>query len=113
MDCLFCKIIAGEIPAKIRYRDEYVVAFDDISPQAPQHQLIIPIKHIPTVNDIGSEDNELIGRMIQAAGMMAKQAGIAEDGYRLVMNCNKDGGQVVFHLHLHMLGGREMTWPPG
>lgn len=113
MDCLFCKIVQGEIPAKIAYRDDLVVAFDDINPQAPQHKLIIPQKHINTLNEVSSEDNELLGHMVQTAKLLAKEANIAEDGYRLVINCNSGAGQTVFHVHVHLLGGRRFNWPPG
>jgi len=113
MDCLFCKVVSGEIPAKVIYRDDLVIAFDDINPQAPQHKLIIPHKHIATLNDLRSEDNELIGHMIQTAKMLAKQYNLSEDGYRLVLNCNAGAGQTVFHIHIHLLGGRQMLWPPG
>jgi histidine triad (HIT) family protein len=113
MDCLFCRIVKGEIPAKIVYKDDHVIAFEDINPQAPHHLLIIPQKHISTLNDLHADDNELIGQMVQTAKMLAKQFNIAEDGYRIVMNCNSGAGQTVFHIHLHMLGGRQLTWPPG
>ena len=113
MACLFCKIINGEIPAKVIYRDDLVVAFEDINPQAPHHALIVPQKHIATLNDLHGENNELIGHMVQTAAMLAKQLNIADDGYRVVMNCNEGAGQSVFHIHLHMLGGRAMHWPPG
>jgi len=113
MDCLFCKIATGKIPATIIYRDDWVVAFDDIHPQAPQHKLIIPQKHIATLNDLQEEDNELIGHMIQTASQLAKQLAIADEGYRVVLNCNAGAGQTVFHVHLHLLGGRPLTWPPG
>ena len=113
MDCLFCKIISGDIPAKIIYTDEKVVVFDDINPQAPQHKLIIPRKHISTINELQVEDNELIGHMLQTAKKLAKDLHIDQDGYRLVMNCNAGAGQTVFHIHAHLLGGRQMTWPPG
>jgi len=113
MDCLFCKIVAGEIPAKIVYRDDLVVAFDDIHPQAPHHKLIIPQKHVATLNELHSEDNELMGHMIQTGKMLAKNLNIADEGYRIVMNCNAGAGQTVFHVHLHLLGGRHLTWPPG
>ena len=113
MDCLFCKIISGDIPAKLIYRDDLVVAFDDINPQAPEHKLIVPLKHIHSLNELHSEDNELIGHMVQTAKMLAKKLNIAEEGYRVVMNCNAGAGQTVFHIHLHLLGGRQMTWPPG
>jgi histidine triad (HIT) family protein len=113
MDCLFCKIAKGEIPATIVYQDEQVVAFNDINPQAPVHMLLIPKKHIATTNDVQKEDGELIGHMVQSAAKLAKQFNIADDGYRLVMNCNAGAGQTVFHIHTHILGGRHMTWPPG
>ncbi len=113
MDCLFCKIAKGEIPANIIYQDDQVVAFDDISPQAPQHKIIIPRKHIATLNDLQTDDTSLIGHMVQSAVKLAKQLGIAEQGYRLVNNCNAGAGQTVFHIHMHLLGGRQMTWPPG
>ncbi len=113
MSCLFCKLISKEIPSKIIYEDEQVFAFEDVSPQAPIHILIIPKKHIPTSLDITAEDNELIGLMYQAANKIARDKGISERGFRLVMNCNADAGQAVFHIHLHLLGGRAMHWPPG
>ena len=113
MDCLFCKIVKGDIPAKIVYRDDALVAFNDIHPQAPFHTLIIPQKHIATLNDLTPDDNELIGHMIQTAKMLSKEFNIAEDGYRLVMNCNRGAGQTVFHVHIHLLGGRDFHWPPG
>ena len=112
-DCLFCKIANGEIPATIIYRDDEIVAFDDIHPKAPQHKIIIPQKHISTLNDLHDEDNDLIGQIIQTGVMLAKQLNIASDGYRLVFNCNALAGQSVFHVHLHLLGGRRLTWPPG
>jgi len=113
MDCLFCKILKNEIPANVVYRDDKVIAFDDINPQAPQHILIIPQKHISTLNDLHSGDNALVGHLVQTAKMLAKQLNIAEEGYRLVLNCNPGAGQTVFHIHLHLLGGRPMHWPPG
>lgn len=113
MDCLFCKIASGEIPAKIIYQNDLVVAFDDINPQAPQHKIIIPRKHIASLNELKEEDGPLIGHMVTTATMLAKQLKIADDGYRIVMNCNAGGGQTVFHIHIHLLGGRQMTWPPG
>lgn len=112
-DCLFCKIIAKTIPATIIHEDEQVVAFRDISPKAPTHILVIPKKHITTINDIEIEDKQLLGHMIYTAKKLAMDEGLAEDGYRLVMNCNEDGGQSVFHIHMHLLGGRPMSWPPG
>lgn len=113
MDCLFCKIIKGDIPSKKVYEDDDVFIFEDISPQAPVHVLVVPKKHISTILEAGPEDNELIGKMFQAANSIAKEKGIDERGFRLVMNCNRESGQTVFHIHLHMLGGRPMHWPPG
>lgn len=113
MDCLFCKIISGEIPAKIIYQDDQVVAFDDINPQAPHHKLIVPRQHIATINDLQPEHNALIGQMVQAAKKLAHELKIADEGYRLVFNCNPGAGQTVFHIHIHLLGGRRMAWPPG
>jgi len=113
MDCLFCKIANGQIPANIVYRDDLVMAFDDINPQAPHHKLLIPLKHIATINDLHEEDDELMGYMIQSATMLAKQLNIAQEGYRLVLNCNAAAGQTVFHVHVHILGGRQLSWPPG
>lgn len=112
-DCIFCKIAAGDIPADKIYEDDQVVAFRDLGPQAPTHALVIPKRHIATLNDLTVTDAELVGRMYLAGKQVAAQDGIAEGGYRTVMNCNADGGQTVFHLHLHVLGGRRMTWPPG
>jgi histidine triad (HIT) family protein len=113
MECLFCAIVSGDVPANIVYRDDLVLAFDDIHPQAPQHKLVVPQKHIATLNDLSSEDNELIGHIVQTTKMLAKELDIADEGYRLVMNCNPGAGQTVFHIHAHLLGGRRMTWPPG
>lgn len=112
-DCLFCKIAQGEIPSEIVYEDDRVVAFKDISPQAPVHLLIIPRRHIATLADIRADDAELIGQMHVVATQLAEEHGVAESGYRAVINCREDGQQSVFHLHLHLLGGRKMTWPPG
>ena len=113
MDCLFCKIIEKQIPSKIVYEDEKVLAFEDINPQAPIHILIIPKKHISTALEIPREENELVGCLVQAANEIAVDKGVAERGFRLVMNCNREAGQEVFHLHLHLLAGRPMDWPPG
>jgi histidine triad (HIT) family protein len=113
MDCLFCKIASGEIPANIFYRDDFVIAFTDINPQAPHHLLIVPLKHIATLNDLTDDDNELIGRMTQTAKALAHKLKIADEGYRVVMNCNHGAGQTVYHIHMHFLGGRHMNWPPG
>ncbi len=112
-ETIFSKIIKKEIPADIVYEDNEILAFKDIAPQAPVHILIIPKKEIPTANDIEEEDQSLVGKMFLVAKQLAKKFGIAESGYRLVINCNKDAGQAVFHLHLHLLGGRKFTWPPG
>ena len=112
-DCLFCKIRDGQIPAKIVYRDEHCLAFEDIRPQAPTHALFIPLVHIETVNDLTVEDRERVGHLFLAAGKLAKERGHSESGYRLVMNTNRDAGQTVFHIHLHLLGGRALEWPPG
>ena len=112
-NCLFCRIAAGDIPAKIAYQDEDVVAFHDINPQAPLHVLVIPRKHIATINDLQADDAALVGKLFLAAKQVAKEAGYAEDGYRVVMNCGLDAGQTVFHIHLHILAGRALSWPPG
>lgn len=114
-DCLFCKIRDGLIPAKVVYRDDVCVAFEDINPQAPTHVLFIPHKHIPTVNDITAEDRELVGHLFTAAAKVAQERGHADpsDGYRVVMNTHVHAGQTVFHIHLHLLAGRPLGWPPG
>lgn len=113
MDCIFCKIAQNKLPATIIYYDEKVVAFDDLYPKAPQHKIIIPKKHIATINDLKEEDKDLIGHMVYVAKQLAKEIGIDESGYRVLMNCNADGGQAVYHIHLHLLGGRPLHWPPG
>ncbi len=113
MNCIFCRIIERRLLSKGVYEDEKVYAFEDINPQAPLHILIVPKKHISTILDVSSEDNELIGHMFQVANKIARQKDIAERGFRLVMNCNHESGQTVFHIHLHLLGGRPMHWPPG
>jgi histidine triad (HIT) family protein len=112
-DCLFCKIVAGELLADIIYESETALAFRDINPQAPNHVLVIPRKHISTINDIALEDETLVGSLYTAAREIAAKEGFAEQGYRTVMNCNEGAGQSVFHIHLHVLGGRTLTWPPG
>jgi histidine triad (HIT) family protein len=112
-DCLFCKIVAGELSADIIYESETALAFRDINPQAPNHVLVIPRKHISTINDIALEDETLVGSLYTAAREIAAKEGFAEQGYRTVMNCNEGAGQSVFHIHLHVLGGRTLTWPPG
>lgn len=112
-NCLFCKMIAGQIKAQTVYETDKVLAFRDISPQAPVHVLIIPKEHIATLNDINASQTLLLGEMMLAAKQVAAQEKIAESGFRLVMNCNADAGQSVFHIHMHVLGGRGLRWPPG
>lgn len=113
MPCIFCDIIQNTPTKAIRYETDELIALDDLYPQAPIHQLIIPKKHITTLNHITETDLPLIGRMIKTATLLAEKAGIAQTGYRTLFNCNQDGGQAVFHLHLHLLGGRSLLWPPG
>lgn len=112
-DCIFCKIINREIPGDIVLETDTLLAFRDINPQAPTHVLIIPRRHIPTLEDLEDGDSGLMGRIMLAAQQVARQEGIAEDGYRTVFNCGHNGGQDVYHIHLHVLGGRRMQWPPG
>ncbi len=112
-DCLFCKMVAGTIKANTVFETDHVLAFRDIHPQAPTHVLVIPKRHIATINDLTSADAQLVGEMLLAAQTVAQHEGIAERGYRTVMNCNADAGQSVFHIHLHVLGGRALSWPPG
>lgn len=112
-NCLFCKIADKEIDSDIVYEDDHVIAFNDINPQAPHHLLIIPRKHIATINDIDGTDTALLGKLFIAAKNIARQLDVDENGYRVVMNCNRDAGQTVFHLHLHFLAGRPLHWPPG
>lgn len=112
MGCLFCKITAGEIPAKKIYEDELVVAFHDIAPQAPVHFLVIPKKHISTLSDLTEADRELAGHILYTAQRLANKLG-CEQGYRVTMNCNELGGQTVYHIHMHVLGQRQLAWPPG
>ncbi len=113
MDCIFCDIVSEKTKADVVYKDDLAVAFNDISPKAPHHVLIIPRKHIATLNDIQDEDTALMGHLMQVAKRLAADLGIAEPGYRVLMNCNAGGGQAVYHIHLHLLGGRTMLWPPG
>ncbi|RAP76715.1 histidine triad nucleotide-binding protein [Paenibacillus montanisoli] len=108
MDCIFCKIIEGTIPSKKVFENERILAFHDIQPQAPVHTLIIPKKHIPTMNDVTGEDDAVMAEIFAVARQIAKEQGVAESGYRLVNNCNSDGGQVVYHLHFHLLGGEKL-----
>jgi histidine triad (HIT) family protein len=112
-DCLFCRIIAGDIPGNIAYQDDRIIAIDDINPQAPMHLLVIPRRHIPTLNDLAPDDDGLVGEMMRRAAMLARERGFDRRGFRTVFNCNAAAGQTVFHLHLHVLGGRAFSWPPG
>lgn len=112
-DCLFCKIVNKEIPATVVYESDTIVAFKDINPRAPIHILIIPKKHLATINDVSEEDALVLGEIILCAKRLASEMGISNDGYRLVYNVNEHGGQEVYHIHLHLLGGRKLTWPPG
>lgn len=113
MSCLFCKIIAGEIPATTVYEDDQLIAFKDLNPQAPMHVLVVPKRHVATLNDLSAADDGLVGAMVRRAAAIAKDNGCDGPGYRTVFNCNAQAGQTVFHIHLHVLGGRTMTWPPG
>ncbi len=110
-NCLFCKMVSGEIKPDTVFEDDNVLAFRDVNPQAPVHILVIPKRHIATLNDL--DDAKLSGQLLKTAVNLAKQEGLSEEGYRTVFNCNKNGGQAVYHLHLHLLGGRQMDWPPG
>ncbi len=112
-ECLFCKIVDKEIPTEIVFESDKLLAFNDIDPQAPVHILIIPKEHITTINDLSNKHKELISDILLTAKRLASEYDIAEDGYRMVFNCNKKGGQAVYHIHLHLLGGRQMKWPPG
>ena len=113
MSCLFCKMVEGEIPTNKVYEDDELLAFRDINPQAPTHILIIPKKHIATLNDTSADDQLLLGKIMLKARELATEEGLENDGYRVVLNCNSHGGQSVYHIHLHLLGGRQMAWPPG
>jgi len=113
MDCLFCKIINREIPADIVHEDDDILAFNDIDPKAPHHMLVIPKRHITTLNDTEEGDLALVGRLQYTAARLAREQGFADDGYRVVMNCNENGGQTVYHIHMHLMGGRRFTWPAG
>jgi histidine triad (HIT) family protein len=112
-DCLFCGIVERKIPSTIIYEDERIVAFNDIAPQAPTHVLIVPKRHISTLNDVGVEDEQIVGELIRRAAAIAKERGFSETGYRTLFNTNRGAGQTVFHIHLHLLGGRPFAWPPG
>lgn len=113
MNCLFCKIAQGEIPASVVFEDDEIMAFRDLNAQAPIHLLLIPKLHITTINEANDENQALLGKMILRAKTIARTEGISDAGYRLVFNINPNGGQTVYHVHLHLLGGRQMTWPPG
>lgn len=113
MSCLFCRIVAGEIPAKKVYEDADLVAFEDIHPQAPMHLLVIPRAHVATLNDLGPDHDAVVGAMVRRGAALARERGYDTRGFRTVLNCNADGGQTVFHVHLHVLGGRSFAWPPG
>ena len=112
-DCLFCKIVNREIPASIVYEDERILAFNDINPQAPTHVLVVPRAHIATLNDVSPQDDQIVGELVRRAAAIAKTRGISAGGFRTVFNTNREAGQTVFHIHLHLLGGRAMEWPPG
>ena len=111
--CIFCRIVEGSIPAKIVHQDEHTLAFDDINPQAPVHTLVIPKRHIASVQDLGEADQALLGRLLLTCSKIAKDKGLSDRGFRVVANTGRDGGQTVFHLHFHVMGGRHMAWPPG
>jgi histidine triad (HIT) family protein len=111
--CLFCRIVAGEIPATKVFEDDRLIAFNDINPQAPMHVLVVPKAHIPSLNDLNVSHDALVGEMLRRAAAIAAERGYAERGYRTVFNCNAEAGQTVFHIHLHVLGGRPLAWPPG
>jgi len=111
--CLFCSIISREVNATIVYEDERVVAFNDINPQAPTHVLVVPRRHIATLNDLTEEDDQIVGEVVRRAALIAKSKGVSASGFRTVFNTNREAGQTVFHIHLHLLGGRTLHWPPG
>lgn len=111
--CLFCRIVAGEVPSSRVYEDDRLVAFEDISPQAPMHVLVVPRQHIATLNDLTAEDDGLVGEMVRRGAAIAAERGYADTGFRTVFNCQSGAGQTVFHVHLHVLGGRSFGWPPG
>jgi histidine triad (HIT) family protein len=112
-DCLFCQIVRREIPSIVVYEDDRVFAFNDISPQAPTHVLIVPKRHISTLNDLGVDDEQIVGELVRRAAAIAKEKGFSDTGYRTLFNTNRGAGQTVFHIHLHLLGGRPLGWPPG
>ena len=112
-DCLFCKIVKREIPASIVYEDDRVLAFNDINPQAPTHILVIPKQHVATLNDLSPDHDAMVGELVRRAAAIAKDRGLSAGGFRTVFNTNREAGQTVFHVHLHLIGGRRLTWPPG
>ena len=112
-DCLFCRIAKREIPGSVVYEDDHVLAFNDIKPQAPTHVLVIPKRHIESLNDLKPGDDQIVGELVRRAAAIARERGIEAAGFRTVFNTNRDAGQTVFHIHLHLLGGRSMAWPPG
>ncbi len=112
-DCIFCKIVNGDIPSEIVYEDDAVIVFKDINPQAPVHVLVIPRKHIPTIYDLKGEDYNLVGHIFQVVNKLVDKFGLEKDGFRVVTNCRERAGQSVFHIHFHLLGGRDLEWPPG
>ena len=112
-DCLFCKIIARQIPASIVYEDDHILAFNDINPEGPTHVLLVPKRHIATLNDLAAGDDQIVGELVRRSAAIAKERGIDAGGFRTVFNTNSDAGQSVFHIHLHLIGGRSLAWPPG
>jgi histidine triad (HIT) family protein len=113
VSCLFCEIVAGRIPAKVAYQDDEVLAFHDINPQAPVHVLLVPKRHVTSLTDLAPGDDALVGRLVRQARDLARELGLAERGFRLVFNCGDDAGYSVYHIHLHLVGGRTLAWPPG
>ena len=112
-NCIFCRIIDGRLPARILHQDDRLVAIEDIAPQAPVHVLVIPRRHIATLDDLAPDDEGLVGALVRRAAIIARERGVSESGYRTVFNCKRGAGQTVFHIHLHLFGGRRFTWPPG
>ena len=112
-ECLFCQIVNREIPASIVYEDDRVLAFNDINPQAPTHVLVVPKRHVASLNELSADDDEMVGELVRRAAAIAKERGISAGGFRTVINTNREAGQTVFHIHLHLMGGRPMHWPPG
>ena len=112
-DCIFCRIASGDLESDMVHQDDMVVAFRDINPQAPTHIVLVPRKHIPALNDLGDEDDALVAHLVRTAAKLARRENIAQSGYRLVANCGPAAGQSVAHIHFHLLGGRDLTWPPG